>query len=498
MISALATWFAWANVNPPALVEDEMSYVFQSRLFASGRWTAPSPPLPEFFQQSCVLTTPAVASKFPPGHALLLSVGALVDWPALVPLLLTALTGALLFALVRRIANARVAVLAWIIWLGDPVLLRFRPSYFSEITTTFLWLCSWWALLEWRAARRREWLLALAAAIGWGAITRPLTMLAFAVPVGFVVVRDVMRTKRWADLSLAAGVGIAILGILPLWSARTTGNWRLAPLALYNRDYMPYDKPGFGVDSTPPRQALSPVNRFTYVGFFDAHVEHTPANLPRIAWERLAQIAHDEWSGPRLALVPFVLLGLFSLGTAGAFALACSGALFVGYMFYGHEAQWTLYYFEGLSVLSLLAALGISAALDWARERASIARSPSRLFTQPIVLASAALMLLTGIELHARRLIQQRNAGWTLAFEERLSQLPKHPKVVFVHYGPRIGPHAAVVTNSLDLADDPIWIVNDLGDRDAELMRYAGPRVPLAFDEDRLEFRVDRRLLGGQ
>jgi hypothetical protein len=79
-----------------------------------------------------------------------------------------------------------------------------------------------------------------------------------------------------------------------------------------------------------------------------------------------------------------------------------------------------------------------------------------------------------------------------------LSQLPKHPAVVFVHYAPRIGPRAAVVTNSPSLFDDPVWIVNDLGDRDAELMRYAGPRIPLAFDEDSLKIEVDRRLLGSK
>jgi hypothetical protein len=500
LVSALATWFVWAETNPLALVEDEMSYVLQARLFASGHWTAPSPPAPEFFQQSCVLTVPAVASKFPPGHALVLSLGALFDWPALVPLLLTALSGALLFALTRRVANARVALLAWVVWLGDPVLLRFRSSYFSELTTTFLWLCSWWALLEWRATRRRGWLLALAGAIGWGAITRPLTMLAFAIPVGIVVVRDVARTNRWSDLSLAVGLGMAILGILPLWSAKTTGDWRLSPLTLYTRDYLPYDKPGFGIDRAPPRRALSPVNRFTYVGFFNAHVVHTPANLPRIAWERLAVIAHDEWSGARLALAPFVVLGLFSLGPPVAFALACSGALFAAYLLYGHQSQWTLYYFEGLPVLSMLAALGMSASIAWVRGRSSLRSSGVHFFrgliAHPVAVAIAPLVLLSAWELHAWRLIRQRNAAWSRGFEQLLSQLPKHPVVMFVHYAPRIGPHAAVVTNSPRLFDDPVWIVNDLGDRDAELMRYAGPRVPMAFDEDSLKIAVDRRLLG--
>jgi hypothetical protein len=186
------------------------------------------------------------------------------------------------------------------------------------------------------------------------------------------------------------------------------------------------------------------------------------------------------------------------LGTAGGFALACSGALFAAYLFYGHQAQWTIYYFEGLPILSVLAALGISASIEWARGRSS-SRSlatPRLGFPRLVALAIAPLILLTAWELHAWRLIRQRNAAWSRGFEQLLSQLPKHPVVMFVHYAPRIGPHASVVTNSPTLLDDPVWIVNDLGDRDAELMRYAGSRVPLAFDEDSLKIEVDRRLLG--
>ncbi|HEY9230196.1 MAG TPA: hypothetical protein VIP11_26320, partial [Gemmatimonadaceae bacterium] len=99
------TWFAWAAIDPLPLVEDETSYVLQSRIFASGHWTAPTPPAPDFFQQPHVLTIPAVASKYPPGHALLMSIGSLFGAPVLVPLLLTGLTGALLFYLVQRVTN---------------------------------------------------------------------------------------------------------------------------------------------------------------------------------------------------------------------------------------------------------------------------------------------------------------------------------------------------------------------------------------------------------
>ena len=494
LVSALVMWFAWGSLSPRPIVEDEVSYVLQSRIFASGHWAVPSPPAPEFFHQSQMITVPAVASKFPPGHALLMSLGSLVGAPALVPLLLTALTGALLFALVRRVANPWVALLACLIWLSDPIELELRPGYFSEVTSGAMWMIALWALLEWREHRRTRWLLALAAAIGWGAVTRPLTILAFAVPVGVLVVWDVARTHRWRDFALAVMLGCAVLAIIPLWSAMTTGDWRLTPQTLYTRDYLPYDKPGFGLDTTPPALALSPVTRFTYIGFRDQHVRHTPANVPSIAWERLGVIAHDEWSGPRLALLPFAVIGLFAMNASVGFALACSVALFAGYLAYGHWAHWTIYYLEALPVLSVIAALGIWTVVE--RSRRGRGRESFIGVAGPFAIAAVALTLLAGYEAVAWRDNHRRNARWDAAFHELLDKVPVRSAVIFVHYAPRLGPHLDVVENSPHLFADSTWIVNDLGPRDAELLRYAGGRVPLAFYERDMHIEIDRALAG--
>ncbi len=476
----------WAAIDPLPIVEDEVSYVLQSRIFATGHWTAPSPPIPEFFQQAHVLTTPAVASKYAPGHALLMSVGTFFGAPALVPLLLSGLTGALLFALARRVCNEWIALLAWLIWISDPLNLRFRAAYYSEVTSDAMWFLAWWALLEWRKTRERRWLLAVAAAIGWGAITRPLTMLAFAVPVGVVVIRDVARWKKWADLGFATALGTLMLCIIPLWSAKTTGSWRVTPLALYAHDYLPFDKLGFGVDATPPAKTLLPVDRFTYAGFYDEHVKHTVARLPRTALDRLSAIATEEWSGPRLTLVPFVALGLWGMATEVGFALVCSLALFVFYLAYGHWSEWTLYYFEAMPVFALVTAMGIWKAATRVRAANTVQLSST---------AAALLALLAGYELHDARWKRQRMAAWDVGFYNLVDKLPVHAAVIFVHYEPRLGPHANIVANSPHLATDPVWIVNDLGARNAELMQYAGGRIPLALYEDAVRIEVDRTLL---
>lgn len=501
LVSALVIWIAWGAFNPRPLVEDEVAYVLQSRIFASGHWSAPSPPLPEFFQQGQILTTPAVASKYPPGHSLLMSLGTLVGAPALVPLLLTGLTGALLFALARRVTNPSVALLAWLIWLGDPIELQLLPGYFSEVTSGAMWMIALWSLVEWRASHRTRWLLALAAAAGWGAVTRPLTMLAFAVPVGVIVIRDVVRNHRWRDLGFAVALGSCFVAIIPLWSAMTTGDWRVTPQTLYTRDYIPYDKPGFGLDSTPPALALSPGNRYTYVGFRDEHVRHTPANLPSIALERLSVIAHDEWSGARLVLVPFLVLGLFAMNASVWFGLACSLALFAGYLSYGHWAHWTIYYLEGIPILSVIAAIGVWSVLERIRRRRDV-RGSARVWVGavPRLLATCvgALVILSAYETTQWRRNHRRNASWDVVFQDLLHRVPVRSAVIFVHYAPRLGPHLDVVANSPHLAADSTWIVNDLGPRNAELLRHAGNRVPLAFYERDMHIEIDRQLVSAR
>src|SRR5439155_4213764 len=129
-------------------------------------------------------------------------------------------------------------------------------SYFSETTTGALLLVAWYALLRWHHGDGRRWIALVALALGWSAITRPYSAVLFALPIAYVVLRDVLSTRRWRDVALAMAVGGVVTAIIPLWSARTTGDWRLWPATLYTRDYMPFDHPHFGVDSAQPRRPL--------------------------------------------------------------------------------------------------------------------------------------------------------------------------------------------------------------------------------------------------
>src|SRR6185295_4718434 len=66
ILTAVIVWWVWGETSPRPTVHDEASYVLQADIFARFRWTAPTPPIPEFFEQPHVLIVPAVASKYPP------------------------------------------------------------------------------------------------------------------------------------------------------------------------------------------------------------------------------------------------------------------------------------------------------------------------------------------------------------------------------------------------------------------------------------------------
>jgi hypothetical protein len=311
VITAVTVWYAWGDARPIAKVHDEQSYVLQAEIFASGRWTAPSPPIPEFFEQPHVMVVPAVASKYPPGNALLLTPGALVGYPALMVLVLSAASAALIFGLATRVANAWVGALTWLLWITAPIVLRFQPGFYSEVTTTISVLGAWWSLLSWRETRLRRWLLLVAFCVGWCAITRPLTAVAFAIPIGVVVLKDMNSARRWGDFAMAVLVGTAVLMILPLWSAKTTGSWRVTPIELYRRDYMAYDKIGFRVDTAAPRRGETPVLKALNDYFLSAHEQQSLKRLPVTAFERVAALTVAFFQGWRVPLLAFFLAGLF-------------------------------------------------------------------------------------------------------------------------------------------------------------------------------------------
>ena len=115
-----------------------------------------------------------------------------------------------------------------------------------------MWLAASCATLLWLDTARVRYLLVASAALAWGFEARPLTMIALAAPLIFVIVRRAVHTRRCRPLVGPVLIAMLVLAVGPLWNRQTLGAWLSDPYPYYSKVYFPFDKPGFGVDTTPP------------------------------------------------------------------------------------------------------------------------------------------------------------------------------------------------------------------------------------------------------
>jgi hypothetical protein len=305
------------------------------------------------------------------------------------------------------------------------------------------------------------------------------------VPIGVVVIRDVIGSRLWRDLALAVAVGVAVLAILPLWNAKTTGDWRLNAVEEYRKDYLPFDKIGFTPDTSPPRRPVTPVLKHVYDYFLSARKEQTLASAPKIAGDRALQLTIAFFQGSRLPLILFAIAGLLVRNSAFRFGAVSAAALFVAYLPYAHWAPWTIYYLEITPVVAALAAAGIWLALD--RIATAVPRMRLGAVAAALVVAVFAIPTID----HWKRDSRTRSA-LDRRFLAEIKKLPA-PAIVFVKYSPRFASHIAVVFNHPELAEVPVWVVHDLGARNEELRRLAPNRQSFDFEEEQLAQEASRR-----
>ncbi|HEY7369437.1 MAG TPA: glycosyltransferase family 39 protein, partial [Thermoanaerobaculia bacterium] len=453
----------------------EAAYVLQARIFAAGRWADPPPPRAEFFEQAHVLVEPRRAAKYPPGHSLALAPGAAADLPAAVPVLLAGMTGALLYARTRRLAGPIAGILTWTVWVASPLGLRYRSSFFSEVTTGLLFLLVWTGVSRWRERGRTAWLVLAGAAAGFGAITRPLTMLLLVIPFAIVVLRDAVRRRAWLAIGIAAFAGILpSLILLPLWNARTTGDARTSPVELYTRQYLPFDVPGLGLRADAPTRALPEDLRRLSSTFASVHRLHVWERLPGILRDRVTEWLRAGCGAGIVLLLPIAVAGLFVLPREGWLAVSAGALLLVGYLAYAHLAHWSVYYFEALVPLTLAAGVGLAAVL---------AGLPRRFGAFGLVLSLLGFAILIARGMTTERSIKRSQEAPFRLLEERLETLPEQPAIVFVRYAEGHNPALSLIRNGPDISRQLTWIVYDRGAENARLRAVEPSRAAYLYDE---------------
>jgi Dolichyl-phosphate-mannose-protein mannosyltransferase len=486
LLTVATVGVVWRSFDAPGVVHDERAYLLQAQIFARGRWTAPPPPIPAFFEQMHVFIEPAVFAKYPPAHALTLVPGIWLGLPGLMPALLTGISGALTFWIARRLANEWVALLTWWLWTTAWPTLHWSASYFSETTSSAAWMIAGWATLRWLDSERGTYLVYVAAALAWGFLARPLTMAALTLPLAFVVVRRVVAGRCWKTLIIPAAVGGAILALGPLWNHQTLGDWWRDPYSYYSKVYFPFDKPGLGVDLSAPMRDLPP--EIASVGEWsrDLHQRHVLSALPSAFAVRLLAVLFWFAEGWRLVLGA-LLLAAVRHGTAGErFGLIPIVILLLAYLSFAHSPMWIVYYVEVLPIFYYLAARQLG-RLFLKFNDADVGESAHwRAATANATLAAMMLLVPLGVSdiVRVRSAVDTRHAFHRAVESAMDNALPAEKAVVFVSYPPNHSPHLALTRNEPDLASASRWLVYDRGSRNAELRAVA---------PDRRAYRLDAR-----
>jgi hypothetical protein len=480
LVTLVTVWFVWGQVRPLPAVHDEWAYVLQCEIFATGRWSAPSPPVPEFFEQFWVFVEPVVASKYWPGHSLLMTPGCVLGMPHLVPLLLSALTGGLMFWLVARLSSRGVALLAWVLWCTSLPNLHFRASYFANVSTGALWVVALALAWCWQRNRRAQYLILMFAVLAWAVITRPMTGVVLSVPLVIWVLWSLRHDM--SSLIMPVGAAGLVLLVIPLWGWMTLGSPLKTPYTEYARLYFPFDRIGFTFnDETPARQAPPEMVRYgrRLAGYFKSH---TLTRLPETAIERLEALATQSFSGWRLVLVPLLALGAITAARRREAWLilptASASMLFLAHLTFAHPPEWTHYYFEAFPVAWVLVAVGGGAAMQWYR-------SPG------IVRATliAILLSLTASDMLSAKV---RSFAWHYRVRTAMDRIETTTEraVIFVQPETRWVSPFGLIQNSPDLQRESRWVVRDLGSDNYRLLQHADGRRPYVLSLDTLQIKA--------
>jgi hypothetical protein len=146
------------------------------------------------------------------------------------------------------------------------------------------------------------------------------------------------------------------------------------------------------------------------------------------------------------------------------------------YAFYAHGVPWNVYYLEALPVFSLMPVLG----LYWL-DNLAVAGGPPRASGLLPAGGFALVALMAGAGMQEYGRVGVRMEPYR-RFRDAVSEASE-PAVVFVRRPADHSHHAQLVENVPDLAEAPVWLAHDLGERNWELLRRARGRAAYLFDE---------------
>ncbi|HEX7478568.1 MAG TPA: glycosyltransferase family 39 protein [Polyangiales bacterium] len=257
-VSALLACFSYERAPH---IPDEVAYLFQARYFATGALFAPIPPVKEAFETYLVSCQNGHCfSPFPPGWPAVLALGVLAHVPWLVNPLLGAANVLLVFAVSRRLYDAKLARLATLLFAVSPWHLLMSMSFTSHSFALGCALLATYCVLRTRDTQRSAYCLVGGGCIGLVSLSRPLEAAVVAVVLGFGALTARGRRIRFAPVVLLALGTLLVSAVNLPYNRALTGNATTFPVSKYMDDYWGHGRNdmGFGANRDITWNGLDP------------------------------------------------------------------------------------------------------------------------------------------------------------------------------------------------------------------------------------------------
>jgi hypothetical protein len=166
-------------------LEDEYAYTYQAKIFAEGNvYVATPEPKRAFWQPFLIDYEGKRFGKYPPGYPMLLAIGYLLGFPAVINAWLLALTIVVTYRLGREVFNEPTGVIAAFLLASSPITLMHSAGLMSHPAALFWLMVCLYGL--WRLEKGTHlvrWGMVAGVSLGMVTATRPFVGIAVAIPL---------------------------------------------------------------------------------------------------------------------------------------------------------------------------------------------------------------------------------------------------------------------------------------------------------------------------
>lgn len=340
--------FSYFVFNHIPHVNDEIDYLFQAKLFKSGRLYAPSPCGRESFDFPHTINNGRWYSQYTPGFPLLLTLGLIFRAPWIINSFLASLAIIFFYFLGKEIYNHKIGLLASLLGSVSIWFLLMSSTMMSH--TASLFFTALFLLFFFRSLRSASFQNGVLAGASWGMafLIRPYNAVLFSVPFliyfAFHLLKDFK--SRLKNASAFGFLALIFITLLLTYNQLTNGHpLRMGYVVSYGKEVLP----GFG---------HAAVSEFTL----------TPWRGAENIGEYLKAINTDLFGWPFssfLALLPLLWLRRMNPDFRKKDLLLATGfvSLLLGLFFYWGTSTLIIgarLIFESTPVLILLSARGIT------------------------------------------------------------------------------------------------------------------------------------------